>query len=64
VKLFVEAGRCEGHGSCYFVDSDLFPLDDNGFTAVVDGSEVAPDQEQNARDGAQACPVLALRVEE
>lgn len=64
MRLRVEAGRCEGHGSCYFVDPDLFPLDDGGFTGVVDGSEVPAGQEGSARDGVSACPVLALVVEE
>lgn len=64
MKLRVHAGRCEGHGSCYLIDPDLFQLDDNGFIAVADGSEVPPGQEEAAAEGAAACPVLALTVED
>jgi ferredoxin len=60
MRLWVRPGVCEGHGSCYFVDPDLFPLDDDGLTAVVDGSEVAADRVEVAREGVSACPVLAL----
>jgi ferredoxin len=63
MRLRVRAGACEGHGSCYFVDPSLFPLDDDGLTAVVDGTGVRDDQIEAAREGASACPVLALRVE-
>lgn len=63
MKLRVHPGRCEGHGACYFVDADLFPLDENGLTAVVDGTEISADQVRAAEEGAAACPVLALEVE-
>ena len=63
MRLRVHAGRCEGHGSCYLLDPDLFPLDDGGFTAVEDGAEVPPGQEEAATEGAAACPVLALEIE-
>jgi ferredoxin len=63
MKLRVHPGRCEGHGACYFVDPGLFPLDDDGLTAVADGTEISDEQAQAAEEGALACPVLALEIE-
>jgi ferredoxin len=62
MRLHVHPGRCEGHGSCFFVDPELFPLDEQGQTAVVDGAEVPAGQEELAREGVQACPVLTLEA--
>jgi ferredoxin len=64
MRLRVLPGRCEGHGSCYFVDTEIFPLDDRGQTAVVDGTEIPEDQVELAKEGVLACPVLALEVQE
>jgi ferredoxin len=63
VRLRVHPGRCEGHGSCYLVDPELFPLDDDGLTAVADGIEVPAERAGAAEEGALSCPVLALEVE-
>jgi len=41
---------------------DLFPLHDDGFSAVGPDSEVPPGEEDTARLGVAACPVRALRV--
>ncbi|HZP15579.1 MAG TPA: ferredoxin [Nocardioides sp.] len=63
MKLRVHPGRCEGHGACYFVDPDIFPLDEDGLTAVQDGTEITEAQLQAAAEGVAACPVLALDLE-
>jgi ferredoxin len=64
MKIMVFPERCEGHALCYLVDADLFPLDDDAHTAVVDGTEVPAGQEKLAREGVLACPVAALSVQE
>jgi len=53
---------CEGHGLCAAVDADLFPLDDDGYSAVGDGVQVPPGKEELARQGVTACPMQALRI--
>lgn len=62
MKLLADNSVCEAHGQCAMVDDELFVLDDDGYIAVGDGVEVAPEKEQAARLGAGACPVRALRV--
>jgi ferredoxin len=63
VKLQADNSVCEAHGQCAMVDDELFTLDDDGYIALGDGVDVAPEKEQAARLGASACPVQALRVE-
>lgn len=63
MKIRVFADRCEGHGQCYLTDVDLYPLDDEGRIALKDGTDVPSGQEKLARQGALACPVAALDVE-
>jgi ferredoxin len=62
MRLRVTSGRCEGHGMCYLVDPDLFPLGEDGLTAVVDGAEVPEGMEAIAEEGVQSCPVMALAL--
>jgi ferredoxin len=59
----LEAGKCVGHAQCYAVDPDLFPIDDEGYS-VLERHDVAPGDEQTMRLGVDACPELALVLEE
>ena len=63
MRLRVTSGRCEGHGMCYLMDPDLFPLDEDGLTAVADGADVPAGMEAIAEEGVQSCPVMALALE-
>jgi ferredoxin len=45
MKISADRDRCEGHGQCSVVDFDLFPLDDEGLSAVGEGRPVAPGDE-------------------
>lgn len=63
MKLHADRGACEAHGQCAMVDEELFTLDEDGYTTLGEVLEVPREQEQAARLGAAACPVLALRVE-
>ena len=53
---------CEGHGLCAEVDTTLFPMDDEGYSAVGEGVEVPGGKETVALRGVETCPVRALRV--
>lgn len=46
------------------MDPDLFPLDDDGYSAVGQDREVPADEEDQARAGVAVCPVAALRISE
>lgn len=63
MKVRLDQSKCVGHAQCYAVDPDLFPIDDSGYSVLVE-HEVAPGDEQLTRDGVAACPELALVLEE
>jgi len=64
MKMSVDSDLCEGHGQCHAVDAGLFPLDDEGYSLVGEGRDVPTGQEDTAREGVAACPILALSIEE
>jgi ferredoxin len=62
-RLHVNPIACDGHGLC----AELFPervsLDDWGYP-IVDEAPIPRPLEQHARRAIDACPVLALRLEQ
>jgi ferredoxin len=59
VHVVVDIVRCTGHARCFAVAPDVYDLDDDGYCRIP-APEVAPDLEPQARDGAAACPELAI----
>lgn len=64
MRISVDDDVCEGHGQCYVVDPDLFPLNDDGYSAIGRDKPVPPGEEDAARQGVDACPVFALTLHE
>jgi ferredoxin len=62
MKIRLEQSKCVGHAQCYAVDPELFPIDESGYS-ILEEHEVRPDDEELARDGAAACPEIALILE-
>jgi ferredoxin len=62
VKVRLETAKCVGHAQCYAVSSELFPIDDDGYS-ILEAHVVKPEDEQATRDGVAACPELALILE-
>ncbi|MGV0793478.1 ferredoxin [Mycolicibacterium sp. XJ1819] len=63
MKVRLDQARCVGHAQCHAVDPDLFPIDDSGYS-ILEAHEVKPGDEQLTRDGAAACPEMAIIIEE
>jgi ferredoxin len=63
MKVRLERSKCAGHAQCYAVDPNLFPIDDEGYSTLQEHI-VAPDDERATREGVDACPELALFIEE
>lgn len=64
MKISVDNDQCGAVGQCYEVDPELFPLDEDGYSAVGDGREVPPGAEETAQIGVDSCPMAALYVKE
>jgi len=63
LKIVVDHNLCTGQARCWATAEELFPLDDEGYSAVQ-VADVPPGDEQQARDGAAACPERAISIVE
>jgi ferredoxin len=62
-EIRVDSAKCQGHAMCYGVDPELFPLDEQGFSAVSERTIADPDLDA-ARRAVEACPERAISVHE
>ena len=63
MKVRLDRSKCAGHAQCYAVNPNLFPIDDEGYSTLQEHI-VAPGDEQATRTGVDACPELALIIED
>ncbi|KAA8964271.1 ferredoxin [Mycobacterium sp.] len=63
MRVLLDRTRCVGHAQCYAVAPDLFPIDESGYS-ILEDHEVDPGDEKATREGAAACPELAIIIEE
>jgi ferredoxin len=61
MRIHVSQVECAGHGQCALVNETLFPLDDDGFSAIED-VEVRAGVQDDARRGVAACPSRAITL--
>lgn len=61
MRIHVSQVECAGHGQCALVNETLFPLDDDGFSAIED-VEVPAGVQDDARRGVAACPSRAITL--
>lgn len=59
MKITVDHNKCSGHARCNATASDLFVLDDLGYSAVT-VLEVPAGEEGKVRAGIAACPERAI----
>jgi ferredoxin len=62
MRLRVNPIDCAAHGLCAELLPEAIRLDDWGYP-VLEGEELSPGLVDLARRAADACPVLALRLE-
>ena len=61
MKLFVDPGKCFGHGLCIEDTPDLFEWNEAGDKAVATG-DVPEGREGKAREAIRCCPEQAIVV--
>ncbi|HLS77448.1 MAG TPA: ferredoxin [Nocardia sp.] len=59
MELHLDKDKCVGHAQCFAASPRLFPLDDEGYSALTD-TEIDPADRAEAEDGVEACPERAL----
>jgi ferredoxin len=60
-KVHVDMNLCQSHGECVYVAPDIFELGDDD---VLRWREDITEQERElAQEAADACPMLAIRLE-
>jgi ferredoxin len=64
MKVRVDRELCQAHGQCNMVSDELFPLDDEGYSAIAGGGKEVPAGEEDvAEEGVYNCPARALAAE-
>jgi ferredoxin len=64
VKITVDQDKCVSSGQCVLNAGELFDQrDEDGVVVLLDPGP-GPDQTDNARRAAAACPALAIDIEE
>ena len=64
MKVQIDSERCQGHGRCYDLASELFGEDDEGFGQVLGDGVVPPGREHEARLAVANCPERAVEIVE
>jgi len=64
MKIHVIEEKCQGHNRCFVVASELFELDDYGYSHELGDGTVAPELEEKARLAVVNCPENAISIEE
>ena len=62
MRATIDKTKCSGHARCAATAPAVFDLDDDGFGIPYPG-ELPPELEQQAREGAEACPERAITVQ-
>jgi ferredoxin len=62
LRVSAERSRCCGYGLCAQLAPQVYKLDENGLV-YMDSETFSLDLEEEAREGAAACPAEAIIVE-
>ncbi|MDB5928337.1 MAG: divergent 4Fe-4S mono-cluster family protein [Polaromonas sp.] len=62
LRVTADRSRCCGYGLCAQLCPQIYKLDADGLV-YLDTDTVPPELEEEAREGAAACPAEALAVE-
>ena len=62
-EVVVDRSRCCGYGLCAAICPSVYKFDADGLV-YVDSKVVPPELEDEAREGAEACPAEAIWLED
>ncbi len=64
MRIVLDSEKCQGHGRCYGLATDLFEADDEGFAVLLVTGDVPEGREDAARLAADNCPEFAISSED
>ncbi|MED5813395.1 ferredoxin [Mycolicibacterium sp. 050232] len=64
MKVTVDQDKCVSSGQCVLNASEVFDQRDEDGVVVLLEPEPGPDQIDNARRAAEACPALAIEIQD
>ncbi len=64
MRVKVDNDKCQGHNRCFTVASELFDLDEYGYSHEVGDGVVPPGLEEKARLAVANCPERAITIVE
>jgi ferredoxin len=62
MKVEVDMNLCQSHGECVLVAPDVFELGDDD--VLVWQEQVSDDRRSAVQDAVDACPMMAIRIED
>ena len=63
MRVRVQRERCQGHARCWAEFAEVFELDDDGYSSVVE-CDIPFGEEARASRAVRACPERAIEVVE
>ena len=60
-RVRVDMNLCQSHGECVYVAPDIFELGDDDVLRWRE--QISDDEREVAQEAADACPMLAIRLE-
>ena len=60
-RVHVDMNLCQSHGECVYVAPDIFELGDDDVLRWRE--QISDDERDVAQEAADACPMLAIRLE-
>lgn len=63
-KITVDKELCIGCAACTAVSSEIFELDDDGKAQAKKAETETEEELKQAKEGADTCPVNAIKIEE
>lgn len=64
MKVIADLNRCQGHGLCRMAAPELFELREEDGQVIPPAGEIPAGLEDRAQLGVDACPELALSIQE
>lgn len=60
MKVFLDATKCAGYGTCAEICPSLFQLDEFGYASVIGNGDVPDAEQEKALEAVSRCPEKAI----